>query len=98
MNKCKGEFAVNFTAFKPPTPGGVGMLAIQQKLFAEVGLEGQVVVCSALGETLEAGFPDIDQTLFRSFFCLFVCFPLVGITPLLANIPLQENFRRVSSP
>lgn len=39
------------------------MLAIQQKLFAEVGLEVQVV-CSALGETLEAGFPDIDQTPF----------------------------------
>lgn len=73
------------------------MLALQQKLFAEVGLEGQVVGCSALGETLEAGLPDIDQPLFRSFF-LFVCFPLVGITPLLANIPLQENFRRVSSP
>lgn len=48
------------------------MLAIQQKLFAEVGLEGQVGGCSALGETLEAGLPDIDQTLFRSFFCLFV--------------------------
>ena len=48
------------------------MLAIQQKLFAEVGLEGQVGGCSALGETLEARLPDIDQTLFRSFFCLFV--------------------------
>lgn len=39
------------------------MLAIQQKLFAEVGLEGQVGGCSDLGETLEARLPDTGQTL-----------------------------------
>lgn len=67
------------------------MVAVKQKLFAEVGLGGQVGGCNAVEEILEAGLPDIGLTVFKTFF-----FP-VGITSLLANMPLQENSPRVPS-